>query len=196
MTYYMSSTGAWQEMSSAPHDGTVVEVMCTYGVAPWFALARWSRQRMWVWGHDDGPAWQIVAPIQKGSLGGGYVNEGSLKWRPYNGPPPVKEKRVAQQVNAMTGEKSETVFEIETVPGYVDPTGGAQETVNYWRKAARMRPVPGEPLLSDPNWEPKWEPKIPGMIRGDMLMPVMTVLAVATLIVVVLVLGGLLAGMK
>lgn len=32
----------WQSMITAPHDGTWVELKCTYGVAPWYCVARWT----------------------------------------------------------------------------------------------------------------------------------------------------------
>lgn len=101
----------WLSMNSAPRDGTVVELMCTYGVAPWYSLCRWTREDM-AHGRDglmpftkDEPSWVKVEG------GGGPFSEGHLKWRPYDG----------------------------DAAAYVDPTGGAQNDMAYWRGAAAAR---------------------------------------------------------
>lgn len=35
----------WRSTETAPRDGTLVEIKCTYGVKPWVAPARWSKNR-------------------------------------------------------------------------------------------------------------------------------------------------------
>src|SRR5262250_1238248 len=129
----------WRDMSSAPHDGTVVEVMCTYGIAPWYALARWTSERLWVSCLQMESSWEIVAPIPQGALSGGYVEEGSLKWRPWNGAGLVKQTRMTHLHHA-DGTVEEKPWEIETVPSYVDPTGGRQNTDAYWLEHSRVPP--------------------------------------------------------
>lgn len=59
----------WSEMASAPHDGTVIEVRCTCGVAPWFKLHRWDvEQQRWADAKD--PAFS-------------FTESRGFMWRPY-----------------------------------------------------------------------------------------------------------------
>lgn len=37
-----ASTGGWKPLRTAPHDGTAVEVLRTYGVAPYYARYKWT----------------------------------------------------------------------------------------------------------------------------------------------------------
>lgn len=102
----------WQPMSAAPRDGTVIEVRCSYGVAPWYGLYKWSDTRIATDQHGQShtfktePAW-IGASDPGSSIDGGS----SFKWRPYTGD-------VAQ---------------------YADPTGGAQNSAAYWRGAVAAK---------------------------------------------------------
>jgi hypothetical protein len=102
----------WQHMSTAPRDGTVVELMCTYGVAPWYGIYRWTdegyirgKNGLEPYKHSK-PQWISVLPGR-----GSPFDESSLKWRPY------------------TGEAS----------NYVDPTGGQQDDMAYWRRAVATK---------------------------------------------------------
>ncbi len=90
----------WQPIATAPHDGTVVEVRCTYGVAPWYGIFRWTKRE---WG-DEG--W-----VRVGDERSGFSEDPSFSWRPYAG----------------------------ATSSYVDPTGGAQDRPEYWRRAAAVR---------------------------------------------------------
>lgn len=38
-----ASNGGWKRMASAPRDGTTVEMLETYGVAPWYGIFRWTK---------------------------------------------------------------------------------------------------------------------------------------------------------
>jgi hypothetical protein len=38
-----ASNGGWQPVSTAPRDGTVVEMLETYGVAPWYGIFKWTK---------------------------------------------------------------------------------------------------------------------------------------------------------
>ena len=87
-------SGDWRPMSEALRDGTWVEVMNTYGVAPSYSLCRWTDEKAWR------------------SRGGNFFREeGHLKWRPYAGDP----------------------------DNYVDPTGGLQNDMAYWRGAVAAK---------------------------------------------------------
>lgn len=98
-------------MDTAPRDGTWVELKCTYGVAPWYCIARWTDECI---SHDnDGVAHTFKSAKfswQK-PQGGGPFSEGSLHWRPYAG----------------------------EVDSYIDPTGGAQKDMAYWRGATASK---------------------------------------------------------
>jgi hypothetical protein len=86
-----SASGGWRPIMTAPRDGRVVELLETYGIAPWYGLFRW--------GSMDGekPEW---IETDRPNL---FVGEDKcLFWRPYKA----------------TGK-------------YVDPTNGAQYTVEY-----------------------------------------------------------------
>lgn len=102
--------GGWRDMSTAPRDGTPIEVKCTYGVAPTYQLSYWSDERRV---HESNGLtierntgecnwWSTDTKI-----GSTYSDEASLVWRPYEGDPKA----------------------------YVDPTRGAQKDMAYWRGA-------------------------------------------------------------
>jgi len=65
-------TAGWNPIENAPRDGTVIETMCTYGVAPWYGLHMWA-ERHGQWG------WQDATDPTKS------VGETHLFWRPYTG---------------------------------------------------------------------------------------------------------------
>lgn len=90
-----SYTGGWKPISTTPRDGSPVELLETYGVAPWYGLFRWN-----------GRGWEKVGDPHMG-----VSEDECLFWRPFEG---EKEK-------------------------YVDPTGGAQDTVDYWCRQMKMR---------------------------------------------------------
>jgi hypothetical protein len=102
----------WRSMDSAPHDGTIIEVRCTYGVAPWYGLFYWTNgvERTTFQGQQielhGQPRWAKVNEPQSS-----FSDDPTFSWRPYTG-------------SAQT---------------YVDPTGGAQDTEQYWRRAAARK---------------------------------------------------------
>lgn len=62
-----SQNGGWKQASSAPRDGTIVEMLQTYGVASWYGLFKYEPRMGWV---------SITQP----HMG---VSEDCLFWRPY-----------------------------------------------------------------------------------------------------------------
>lgn len=117
----MANVADWRPIASAPRDGTIIEVRCTYGVAPWYGLYHWvsGPEEVEALSLDaDGttkshkvivtrePHW---AKVGEPSLG---FSEGpTFTWRPYQG-------------NATQ---------------YIDPTGGAQDSPAYWRGAVAQK---------------------------------------------------------
>lgn len=100
----------WQPMSSAPRDGTWVELKCSYGVAPWYCVARWTNEDIAI-GRDGPVKITNAEPAWREPEGGGPFSEGSLEWRPYRGEPEE----------------------------YSDPTGGLQNSMAYWRGAVAAK---------------------------------------------------------
>jgi hypothetical protein len=107
----------WKSIQTAPRDGTIVELKNTYGIAPWYGIFRWTSKIKVTSQDQDGN--QTVSEIDQGSPtwvsvdnpGSGVDDGDHLQWRPYSGNPDA----------------------------YVDPTGGAQKTGEYWRRAAGTR---------------------------------------------------------
>ena len=102
----------WRPIGTAPKDGTIIEIRCTYGVAPWYGLYRWSNgiryaifqgQEVKILGS---PGW-----VKVGDDMAGFEEDPTFSWRPYTG-------------NASI---------------YVDPTGGAQDSPEYWRGAVAAK---------------------------------------------------------
>lgn len=101
-----STFGSWQTMGSAPRDGTWVEIKNSYGVAPYFGLARWTTDGL-AQGSEGLVPFQHEKPQWVTDDGGGYGSEDKLTWRPYDG----------------------------DIKAYVDPTNGMQNSPAYWRGA-------------------------------------------------------------
>jgi hypothetical protein len=106
-SYRMIDQSEWKPIKDAPHDGTTVEIVETYGVAPWYGLYKWTKDAVATdlstgkTSHFqmENPSWRSVD-----TPGGGVsADDGCLFWRPYKG--------------GIT---------------YTDPTGGAQKSVAYW----------------------------------------------------------------
>lgn len=102
---------SWRSMDSAPHDGTWVELKCTYGVAPWYCVARWTDEGLAYGRGREKHPYKADKPSWQKPEGGGPFSEGLLFWRPY------------------TGE----------ITSYVDPTGGLQNDAAYWRGAVASK---------------------------------------------------------
>lgn len=95
-----NNAAGWRSMSDAPRDGSIIEVRCTYGVAPWYGLFQWI-----VPSYGGKAEWCKV-----GCEASGFTESDEFSWRPY----------------ASSGK-------------YVDPTGGAQDSPEYWLRACGLR---------------------------------------------------------
>jgi hypothetical protein len=109
--FYQSATNqgdGWQPIAAAPHDGTIIEVRNTYGVAPWFGLFRWTDKMSFR--DQDGKTREMIGPPRWAQVGqdqSSFDESKDFTWRPYSG----------------------------STSAYVDPTGGAQDSPAYWRGA-------------------------------------------------------------
>jgi hypothetical protein len=65
----------WQPITTAPRDGTVIEIQCTYGAKPWTALVRWVDDRR-------GAGWIGWHNAENDDSGVDPDFNWSLKWRP------------------------------------------------------------------------------------------------------------------
>lgn len=61
----------FKHMSTAPRDGTIIEIKCSYGIMPWYALGQYI----------DGELRQYPDSMK------GWTNENSLSWREFDGDP-------------------------------------------------------------------------------------------------------------
>lgn len=105
----------WRPMSEAPRDGATIEIQNSYGVQPWYDIYRLGgkMQRYFCMGggveqkcefRDEDAGSYWVSQSRPGHILD-PKDERYMKWRPYG-----------------------------SHPQYVDPTGGAQFTVDYWRR--------------------------------------------------------------
>ena len=107
----METSDEWRPMGSAPRDGTVIEIRCSYGVAPWYKLYRWgttysAHSNDGIVEFEGEPHWCAVP-----SDGSSFTEDATFNWRPYNGDP----------------------------QNYSDPTGGFQNDPAYWRGAVAAK---------------------------------------------------------
>jgi hypothetical protein len=102
-------TEEWQPMFIAPHDGSTIEIKNNYGTMPWYDIFKWEpatpTEQIWV-GIDGKIAMPAGRWISQDRLGHSLDprDERYMQWRPYS----------------------------PTTLPYVDPTGGAQNTPEYW----------------------------------------------------------------
>jgi len=83
----MNWNSDWRTMHSAPRDGSYVEIRCTYGIAPWYGLFRWTTDGL-VFSSDGRKPFKLDNPEWVGLDGKGIMNEGSaFMWRPFTGDP-------------------------------------------------------------------------------------------------------------
>ena len=106
------TSDGWRSMTTAPGDGTIVELKNTFGVAPWYGIYKWTDEMQ-----SRENDWSLTAfKLQKPTWadmrqpGISISEEERLQWRPFTG----------------------------IAGGYVDPTGGAQDTPLYWRRAVAI----------------------------------------------------------
>lgn len=64
----------WQDMNSAPRDGTVVEIKNSYGLLPTYGLFQWDTNWGGKWSSATQPGSGLVSGV-----------EHKFQWRPYAG---------------------------------------------------------------------------------------------------------------
>lgn len=112
-----ANSGDWKPIDRLPkqfRDGRAVELMETFGIAPWYGLFKWTNKVVAASsicdtkGHcKEMPAEEITVDYGWHSASNGIDEDNCLFWREYNGS-----------------------------DHYVDPTGGAQNGIAYWCRAA------------------------------------------------------------
>lgn len=70
-----ASYGGWQSHTTAPRDGTVIEMLETYGIAPTYGIFQWKR-----WAGGD------YAFVDAVDANLSVVEDECLFWRPYRRP--------------------------------------------------------------------------------------------------------------
>src|SRR5258708_2297346 len=109
--------GGWKPIITAPRDGTTIEMLETYGVAPWYGLFYWlkkgTKYKMTVHvvdndGKQSEKEEELIETIgrwaEAHNASKGVSDDACLFWRPYKG----------------------------DAKKYVDPTNGAQDSTSYW----------------------------------------------------------------
>lgn len=119
-----ASSGGWKPIISAPRDGTTVELLETYGIAPWYGLFKWTKEQQAEFKESTGAnkgsrsgerIYSYAAEASWVSVdkpGTGVSEDSCLYWRPYK----------------KSGKADK----------YVDPTNGAQHTTAYWCAALHL----------------------------------------------------------
>lgn len=72
----VSAPEPWRAMDSAPRDGTVIEIRCSWGYEPWYGNFRWSEgffPGRFGWNRADDPRSGIIEEAEAC---------GKLAWRP------------------------------------------------------------------------------------------------------------------
>lgn len=120
---YTTGPDAWLGMSSAPRDGTVIEIRNSYGVVPWYSIFRWSDEMMvQCYRSETMPD----GTLRKIDLGFQLTKLGAPRW--------VDVDRPGHSVDA--NDERYLHWRPASDGAYVDPTNGAQNTAGYWLKAA------------------------------------------------------------
>jgi hypothetical protein len=116
----MALTGDWKPGASAPRDGRIIEIMETYGIAPWYARVKWLKKGQTyktIITIDDGKGHQTTQPYT--------ATESTGRWMEVDDPAggPSDDECLFWRPTKQTGKS------------YDDPTHGAQKSVAYWCSA-------------------------------------------------------------
>lgn len=117
-----SFNGEWKPISTAPKDGTRIEFLETFGVAPWYGQYRWMKKgekyKAEVWTTDrQGHSTRTEREL----------TESSGRW--------VNVEDTAMGINEDSCGFWRATSQSEK---YVDPTGGKQKSVAYWCAAMHL----------------------------------------------------------
>jgi hypothetical protein len=123
-SYSASLNGGWKEISTAPRDGRKVEMLETYGVAPWYDLFYWRK---------PGTKYKEILNIVDKD---GHWSKKEETFEEYEG----RWVKASDQNSGVTEDKC--LFWRPWTAGdankYVDPTNGAQNKTAYWCAAMHM----------------------------------------------------------
>ncbi len=110
-------SGGWKPGATAPRDGTIVETMETYGVAPWYARVKWLKK-----GQTYPSTITTVSPDGKRKTEPYIATESAGRWMNVDNPQqgPSDDECLFWRATKQTGKT------------YIDPTRGAQNTTAYW----------------------------------------------------------------
>lgn len=110
--YRAKDTIHWNHMSTAPRDGTWIELKCSYGVAPWYGLARWTTDRY------------VYKPVSEGS-GFEYYQSDTPTWI------------LSEKGHSVSDENylEWRLWPYQDPDTYTDPTNGIQYSDSYWQGA-------------------------------------------------------------
>lgn len=151
--------GPWQSMDTAPKNGVVIEIMNTYGIAPWYGLFKWSATQQ-IGGPqdpmkecDNSPSPYELYPQHSfmGFTWGGFTqaewDDWSAKHCADRKPMTIKvspewvgvgKGQVGGGVDCNNGDACHWRPYCGSPDNYTDPTNGAQQSEDYWRQAAGM----------------------------------------------------------
>jgi hypothetical protein len=79
-------TRPWQDMSTAPRDGTPIEIKCTYGYEPWVQVGRWKQDFRAgpIWSFQEGDGFLTFIEDRNYGPRSHGANNSTLQWRHLN----------------------------------------------------------------------------------------------------------------
>lgn len=116
----------WQQMTTAPRDGTPVELKNSYGVVPWYGLFRWTDE-------------STIRTTESYTDTEGKHRIRDLGERPYKLPKPTWVSIGRQGQSVDDGPYLQWRPYGSAPASYIDPTGGMQDSPAYWRGAVAAK---------------------------------------------------------